>query len=240
MNQSAVNLLNNYLVHARLLPGILTASPVLIIGYFISQDPNLNSLVDYILSVNFLGYVSISFAFLYLHSQVSRVTSKYFENKYFRRAKGFPTTYLMAYQDGTLSSSYKDKYRAALQRCFNVSIPSVEDELQDPSEAKKLLDEATGLVVAMIGEKKLVKKHNIWYGFFRNLTGGAIFGSVFSLIGIAVGAFVLSQPLLWGTCGLLLLLYVILLVFHKPILVQNAEAYAQKLFSEFLLEVNRK
>lgn len=239
MKVNVVNRLNNYLVHARLLPGILTAFPVLIIGFFISQDAQIVSLLDYILSVNFLGYISISFAFLYLHAQVGRVISKVFENKYFRNAKGFPTTYLMTYRNGTLSSSYKDKYRAALQGRFDVSVPTVESESKDPSEARKLMNEATGLVIVMIGEKPLVKKHNIWYGFFRNLLGGAVLGSVYSLIGIGVGAFVLLQPLLWGACSLLLLLYVVLLLFNKPILVQNAEAFAQKLFSEFLFEVNK-
>jgi len=59
---------------------------------------------------------------------------------------------------------------------------------------KKRLNEATKQVILKVRDGHLVKKHNIWYGFFRNLVGGSIYSSFFCFL-TSLNAFKLSLSL---------------------------------------------
>ena len=75
----------------------------------------------------------------------------------------------MTYADSTFSDSYKDKYRELILDRFNFDLLNKEEEETNPIEAKKRLNEATELVKVEIQDGYLVLKHNIWFGFFRNI-----------------------------------------------------------------------
>ena len=110
-----------------------------------------------------------------------------------------------------------------------------EQEEADIIEARKRLDEATGLVRAEIKEGYLVLQHNIWFGFCRNFIGGTIVSMVLCIAGIVLGLFFVdNNKVLFLILGILFFLYLVVFLFRKPILVHNGEAYAKQLFSEFI------
>ena len=76
--------------------------------------------------------------------------------------------------------------------------------------------------------------HNILYGMWRNLIGGSVFSILLCLCNIAVGYFVFPSQELIVVSVILLVLYVALLVFNKPILVSSAEDYARQLVAEYM------
>lgn len=225
---------DTYSTYARIFPAILSSLPIFIIWYFFSKNNELNALFEYLLSVNFLKETTFSLIFLYLFSQVIRVSSKRFEESLFTNADGFPTTYLLTYENDTFSSSYKDKFRENIKRDFKLDLLNKDEELLDLKEANRRITESIALVRLKIGNGKLVLQHNIWYGFFRNLIGGSIYAILFSIIGCILSITIIPNIILLNCSLTLLLLYSIIIFFRKAILIQNAEAYAKQLISEYM------
>ena len=225
---------SEYTWKSRFFPCIISILPLLVLWAFLSENVKLRDLWAFLSSIKFYGGVTLSLVFLYSYAQIIRVTSKYFENKYFVKKLGFPTTYLMTYADRTFSENYKDKYRQLAKKHFDFDLLYKDEELRNPAEAQKRLNETTKQVILKIKDGQLVKKHNIWYGFVRNLIGGTIFSAMFCIINIIVGLTVHKSYLLVILSVILLVVYVAVFLFHKPILRQNAEAYANQLISEFI------
>ena len=146
--------LDAYVIFARYLPAILSALPIFVFWFYLSNNVQLEMLISFILSLKFLGGITISIALLYIYSLAIREVSKRFERRYFTGgdAKGFPTTYLMTYADKTFSDSYKNKYRQVVLKRFDFELLNKEGEKADPVEAKRRLNEAAGLVRQEIRE----------------------------------------------------------------------------------------
>jgi hypothetical protein len=225
---------DTYTLYARFFPGILAATPLFVLWFFLARETEWKDLLNFVLSLKFLGTVSISAAFLYFYSQFIRITSKHFERKYFTGSRGFPTTYFMLYADQTYSSDYKDKFRERVKKILKLDPLNVAEESAQPQEARNRLNEAFNHIRLKVGNGKLVLKHNIWYGFSRNLIGGAIYASIFCAANIGIGWAFFKSPPLVIVSAVLLAVYLCILIFHKPILFQNAEAYARQLISEFM------
>ena len=225
---------NTYTIYARFFPCIISAMTLFVLWFFLSANIQLRELGAYLLSLKFYGGITLSIVFLYFYAQVLRITSKIIEKKPFHDTAGLPTTYLMMYADDTFSKSYKDKYRQLVKKRFNIDLLNESEEAVDTAEARKRLNEATQLIRLKIKEGHLVSKQNIWYGFVRNLIGGTIYSTVFCIINIVVGSIWYKNPILVISSIILLVVYAIVLLFHKQILVQNAEAYANQLIAEFM------
>ena len=227
-------LFDEYTWKARFFPCIISAMPLFILWFFLSDNIQLKELGAYLLSLKFYGGVTLSVVFLYFYAQVLRITSKVIQSKYFHEKAGFPTIYLMTYSDKTFSKSYKDEYRSLVKKQFNIDLLDEIEEAADIMEARKRLNEATQLVKLKIKSGYLVLKQNIWYGFVRNLVGGAIYSMIFCIINIAIGFIKYNNPIFIVSSIVLLVIYAGVFLFRKQILVQNAEAYANQLIAEFM------
>lgn len=225
---------DSYSVYARVFPALVAALPLLILFYFCGDQPDLRALAQFLAKLRFYGAISLSLVFLYLLSQICRVTAKAIEARYFTRARGFPTTYLLMYADPAMSRHLKDLFRKRVKHVLGISLLDEEGERQDPGEARKRLNDTAKMVILKVGSGKLVQKHNVWYGFLRNTIGGSIYAVGFCLTNIVYGHYVSGQSLLVHLSIILLVMYAVLLVFNKVILVQNAEGYAKQLIAEFM------
>ena len=232
-------MLNPYTIFARYLPSLMSAIPLFVTWYYLSGNFELKGLASFILNIRLpeVGAVTCSLAMLHFYSLGIREISKFFERKYFtgKHAKGFPTTYLMTYSDSTLSDRYKDKYRELIFKRFGFELSFKDAEHKDSIEARKRLNEATRLVITEMENVHLVLLHNIWFGSLRNLIGGTIISMPLCIVGIAIGWFLLEKSIVMiFVLTTLFLFYVAVFLFRKPILTHNGEAYAQKLFAEFI------
>lgn len=239
MSELLKKVLNPYTIFARYLPALLSALPFFVIWYYLLDNFQLEGLASFILNIKLpeVGAITFSFAILHFYSLVIREISKYFQRQYFtgNRAKGFPTTYLMMYCDSTFSDSYKDKYRELILKRFNFELLNREAEKADIIEARKRINEATALINTEMENVYLVLKHNIWFGCLRNLIGGTIISMLLCIVGIILGGFFIENSnVMIFILALLFFLYLLLFLFRRPILVHNGEAYAQKLFAEFI------
>lgn len=189
---------NTYTINARILPAIISIIPFFVMWYYIRGYLVLKGLEDYLLNIRFYGEITLSIAAIYFCSLIIRQLSKYFERKYFLEANGFPTTYLMTYKDNTFSKEYKDKYRQKIKVLFDINLLNEEEEKVKYSEAKKLLNEATKQVILKIKDGYLVKQHNIWYGFYRNLIGGTLISMALCIANIFIGLFINKSLVIIG------------------------------------------
>jgi len=223
---------DEYTIFARFFPSIITILPLFILWYFLRQNIIFLNFGKYIMGLTFLGGITISIVFIYVYSQVIRLISKLFERKYFINRDGFPTTYLMLYSNKVYSDIYKDKYRHKVKKYFDFNLLDKNEEFSNIEESKKRLNEVTKQIILLIKDGQLVKLHNIWYGFFRNLIGGLPIAIFICVINIIIGVFINLDLIIFSS--ILLILYSIVIGFHKKILILNAEAYANQLISEFL------
>lgn len=225
---------DTYTTYARLFPALISSVPVFVIWYFIIREPDWKGLLEFVSSLKVLGGISLSLIFLYFYSLFIRITSKYFERRYFTCARGFPTTYFMLYEDKTYSSDYKDKFRERAKKALKLEPLDAAGEQLNPLEARSRISECFNHIRLKVGGGKLVLKHNIWYGFSRNLVGGAIYGSLFCSCNAFIGRFIFHSAPLVIVSLTLFVAYVSILLFRRAILFQNAEAYAKQLISEFM------
>ena len=229
---------DRYTLQARFFPTIISALPLVVLAFFLSQDAQLNQLGKFLISLKFYGGITLSVVAIYFYAQLIRFVSKLFEASYFIKASGFPTTYLMTYVDDTYSKSYKDKYRQLIRRDFDMQLLDETGEAKDTDEARKRLNEVTKHVILKLKGGHLIGKHNIWYGFVRNIIGGAVFSLAFCAVNIVSGAVILKNPHLVIVSAVLVIPYAFLLIFWKPLLRQNAEAYAKQLIAEYISSGN--
>lgn len=230
---------NTYIIFARFFPALFTALPFFVLWYFLSDNVQLEGLASFILSLKIIEIEGLTFSFvlLYIYSLIIREISKFFQRQYFtgNKANGFPTTYLMTFADNSFSDSYKEKYRKLISERFGFDLLNKEEEIADPSDAQKRLNEATGFVKLDVKNGYLVLKHNVWFGLFRNLIGGTLVAMPLCIIGVFVGWCVVEDnKVLILILGFLFFLNLIVFLFRKPILKYNGEAYAKQLFSEFM------
>ena len=225
---------DTYTIIARFFPGVISAIPLFVLWFFVSEIEDINGLVSYVCNVKFLGGLTVSIVLLYFFAQIIRVTSKFIEGVHFLNSKGLPTTYFMTYENDTFSVQYKDKYREQVHLRFGIKLLTAEEEHGQMEEARKRLDETTKQVILKVGDGRLVKKHNIWYGFFRNLLGGSTYAAIICLVNILIGHFLIENLVLMVSSTVLLSCYGAILVFYRQILNQNAEAYAKQLIAEFM------
>lgn len=225
---------DRYIIVAQFFPALITSLPLIILTFFLIEDPQTERLVDYVLNIKFVAEATITIAILFLFSQLIRITSKYFQNKYFIHSKGFPTTYLLTYADNTFSSSLKDSFRTKVEDKFSLKLLDASKEAANQDEANKLIDESIRQMIVTLSDNKLLQWHNVWYGFIRNIVGGVVFGLFFGILGIIFGILLLHEYLLVYVSLSLCVIYLVIFIFRKPLITQVAEDYAKKLIAEFM------
>ena len=225
---------STYELFARYLPAIVTSVPYLLLGFVLLHRNDTKDLMSFVISLKFFGYVSMSFIALYFYAQLIRSTAKSFEKLYFQEKRGFPTTYFMLYSDGECSEAYKDEFRKRVKRAFGFQLCTKEEERSNPIEAKRRLNDITKQLILSVGDGVLVAKHNQWYGFNRNLVGGALYGIIGAVTAFAFGRFVVGDTVLAYSAVPLFVMYGAILLCRRFLIVQHAEAYARQLHAEFM------
>ncbi len=134
---------NTYSMQARFFPAIISSIPLMTLFYFLIGDDEVKNLAEFLLSVEFLGKITLAVVLLYFYAHIGRCISKSYERKYFLDSDGFPTTYLMLYSNTLFSDEYKDKYRRLIMKDFNIALKTISEESKDKAEAVRLLNEAS-------------------------------------------------------------------------------------------------
>lgn len=224
-----MKIFDEYNLKARVFPVLIAAFPILL---FLQEQfmGEMNSLKE-LLKFEVVGETSFLLVLLWFISMLNREISKAMEKYYYGEPRVFPTTYLMLFSNNILSDEMKSIYREQVGHVFSRNAPSKEQELERPDETKKLLGEIAQLVLDSCRDDVLLFKHNIWYGFWRNLISAIIIVFPFILAIVVYGFYQREISLI--QIGFLIVISAII-IFHKRIWKVNAERFAKKLFSIFL------
>lgn len=221
-------LFDEYNIKARVLPSLLCTVPFLVLKHYL-LDPWMLGRTDLNWFTGYLGECVILLVLVYLLTHTNRVASKLlFENK-----KAFPTTMFLLPSSNELSDQYRHSIDDKVRRDFNLSLPNGTDEKNDLEGSKRVIVEIVQLIINKVRNGHLVFKHNVEYGFFRNLAGGSFVAFIISLITFAFGSYFDSLVLQKVTL-VTLVTYLALTVFAWLMLKHYSKEYARVLFREYL------
>lgn len=226
--------MNVYYFRARLLPTGLTCIPLFILIHSVILK-NYGSTLTPILSVlPLLSSMGISFAFVFILTQINRVFSKeIFQRFYFKDEIEMPTTNYLMWADSYYEASTKEKLRTKIQAIYDIVLNSPIDEASDDISSRKKIVIAVSQIRNSLRENTFIFRHNIEYGFFRNLLGGCVIAIVLSIFTVSYAYYHQDQTLL--KVGITLaIVYAIPIVFSKKILSVYGNNYAKILFEQFL------
>lgn len=227
--------LNRYIFFARFIPGLISMLPLTLLYFFFTKKYSNFELTEYLESATFLLGISATFVLTFFVSMIVREFGSTLERKYFKNRLGFPTNYLMLYQNDKLPNQSKDKYGDKIKNDFELRRLNEIEERNNIDEALKILSQASRLISTKYQQHEQVKDASIAYGFSRNVSGGLLLSIPSSIAGLITG--LLQQEhslLLWSAIAAII--FLVIFVFHKQWIIRNAEKYAEKLISVYLAE----
>lgn len=226
--------INSYYFKARLFPTVLTAIPAVILyNKFVSylyhdKLENIFSVLPTITDIIF------SSAIVFLLVQINRFLSKeIFQRLYFKDEINMPTTNLLLKSTNTLEISIKQKIEEKIKNKFGINLLSVTEESTDVIRARKLIVTAVSQIRNVLRDNSLLLQHNIEYGFFRNLIGGAFLSFVISVT-LLIYSYCYCDLTTRSLGWILSIAYFLPILFSKLIIERYGKYYAKILYEQFL------
>jgi hypothetical protein len=227
-------MLDPYFYIARLFPTVLISIPMLVLLWRINEIPMIHKIIIEVFKVKIVGDLTLTVVLWYALSLIVRYTARHIENEVFLGGKGFPSTYLMLYNDKTYSEQFKNKFRKRIKTKFKFNLSNKQNESKNFNEAKKRLDESMGFVRESTRGDKMLLNYNSWYGFYRNLSGGIFYSIIFCFLNFIVFGALLRLDLIYYSQVIILTGYTVFLFFCKKIIVMSGEDYAKQLHRIFM------
>lgn len=228
-----MKILSKYLFFARYIPGLISILPLTLLYFFLTKKYSSFELTEYLESTTFILGISAIFILTFFVSMIVREFGTSLEQKYFKNELGFPTNYLMLYQNDKLPQQTKSKYGSKIYFDFGLQRLTEDEESVNLKEALKVLSQASRQISTRYQQHEQVKDANIAYGFSRNVSGGLLLSIPTAIGGISAGYFLDEYSLLlWS--GIAAGIFIGMAIFHKRWILRNAEKYAEKLFAVYL------
>jgi hypothetical protein len=158
--------LDEYELKARIAPGLILALPILVDAFYAA--PLLSTLPI------FAASGICSFALIYGLGYLARTRGKAIEPELWKRWGGPPSTKFLRHRDLSFTADLKVSVRSALTQCFSLVLLTVEEEGREPGRADRAIFDAFRQVRQYLRRHDpggLWFKHDIEYGFSRNLLG---------------------------------------------------------------------
>lgn len=175
------NFTDPYERKARLTPGLLVVLPLLVplVCVYGQKHPFLTA----------VSALLFGCGAMYLLASVARGRGKKLEEKLIEKWGGMPTTIALRHREtSVIDSVSKQRYHAAITAKLGIAMPTAAEESSDPVRADETYLGATRQLRELTrGDKQLLLKENIAYGFHRNMLALKDVGVVCSLLGLLYG-----------------------------------------------------
>lgn len=167
MEKMLENLFDTYGRKARLYPAFLALAPLFAVATAYTNW--------FEFKLTHMVWTVVGAAALFLLADVTRQLGKAVEAKLVKNWKAFPSVTLLRHRDTTLDPYTTASYhRAAEKLLSSITMPSVQDEENDPDDADNRYRAVTNLILPRTRDLKrfnLLFKENVNYGFRRNMLG---------------------------------------------------------------------
>ena len=159
-------LLDQYSRIARLYPAVLATAPA--IWTTVALDTGGVESISH-----GAMFVVVAAGVLYLFTSIARSRGKHVEPKLLEKWGGWATTALLRHRNTLIDSLTKARYHEKLGTLCGLSLPSVQEEANEPRHADDIYRSATKKLIELRRgpEYSLVHSENASYGFRRNLFG---------------------------------------------------------------------
>ncbi len=219
---------------ARAFPAFLSSVPFFIFHYFFLR-PAIGEFWGQLLGLTIILDITFVSVLLFLLMQVTRIISKeVFEKTLYKDGLYFPTTNFLLHANSYFSAEYTNKIHQKVKSNFDISIPTYKEELVNEDLSRRHVNEAMTHIRAVVGKGRLVRNHNIEYGFIRNLSGGCLIAVVMSFINIIVFGFLYQNPAACNISIATFLIYLTLALFSKIMINSVGKSYAKVLIQEYM------
>jgi hypothetical protein len=226
-----LSLNDRYERKARLLPGLIAASPVALTAAAVSAI-----LAPWYVAVGTTAGIEILLAFLLGH--LARARGKAIEEAMWLEWGGPPTTRWLRPADETCSEQQKSRWRGALKRITNLAIPASVTADRTEADVDRVINDATRQARYCLRDRPeaaMVRIHNEDYGFVRNLLGLRwhwLGLAVMSLIGCGVMLMLGEKPWLGFIAAAGSLLVAALVGWELPTYMRRcADRYVESFFA---------
>ncbi len=172
-----------------------------------------------------------------------RTSGRKKQEKLLRQWDGFPSTRFLRHSDKRFSEEMKANLRDVVKQVLNINLLRLEEERKQPQEADRRISDAFALVKDWLrknDKEAFWQKHNIDYGFYRNLWGSSWLWISFNALFVTASV-VLYR--VYGSIPFLCLLFLniaitaitlALVVLYLPKSIKfSAEQYAESAWSAF-------
>lgn len=226
--------INNYYLKARLFPTVLTAIPALILYNKFVASIYSNQLENIYSALPTITNAILSSAIVFLLVQINRFLSKeIFQRIYFKDEIKMPTTDMLLKSNSKIDSSIKQNIETKISDKFNISLLNSAEEFGDELRARKLIVTAVSQIRNVLRDNEMLLQHNIEYGFFRNLIGGAFLSLLMSITIVYLSYSANDLPI--ANLGwILVLIYSLPILLSKVIINRYGNYYAKILYEQFL------
>jgi len=172
-----------YELRARLVPAVIVLLPALIILAAVAGTDFLSTV-----SAVFSGVLAL--AVLYVLGQIVGVLGQRVQNTLFAKWDGAPAVRFMRWRDGRFSKEQKEAASQAVRQALSQTLPTPEEEAEDPGKADTRID------AAFTGVRSYLHANNVpglWhvqvaeYDMARNLYGSVWMACVIGLVAAGVG-----------------------------------------------------
>lgn len=175
---------DEYELKARAAPGLIVALPVL---------ADILLVVPVVANWQMFTTTSVvGLALIYALGRIAQARGEAIEKKLWASWDGAPSTRFLRHRDSTFGKELKDSIRQAVERQLTAKLPSIEEETDNPQRADQTSFDVFRRVRQFLRQRDpqgLWHRHNIEYGFFRNLLGCRLVWLVISILTTAIALF---------------------------------------------------
>ena len=240
MRNWAIGFWPNYDVRARAVPTCIASVLPILLGGLACYGTDTLEVPSGLLAVLALA----TFVLAALTAQLGRDRGKKKEPDLFDDWGGKPTTAMLRHRDSRITDITKNRIHHKLDKLVgNVSLPSPDEESQNPRGADKAYDSCVAFLREATRDKEqyeLVFSENVNYGFRRNLWAMKPMGVTLTVFALGGGLWcasrdldtALAQPFTAGSLLLLAFLFSVWSTVISPLWVKvAADAYAERLLA---------
>lgn len=226
--------MNKYYITARLIPAILTSIPACT-GYYYFLAPLVSSTTSHLYWLHPVENIGLMTGIVFLVMQINRYFSKeLFENKYFKDELEMPTTNYLMESNTYYTPEIKRAIRNKIKKDFDIDLLNQPENNPDELSMRKNIKMAVSQIRSFLKGNSMIYRHNMEYGFFRNLIGGCIPALTISLIMVFLFKTAqLNTTMLWISLGLSVI-YIFPIILSRTILNKFGSYYAKILFEQYL------
>lgn len=227
--------MNKYYLTARLMPAILTSIPICT-AYYYFISPLIFSESSQVYWLLPIGNISLMTGIVFLVVQTNRFLAKeIFQRIYFKDEMEMPSTNYLMHSNTFYNTETKRAIKDKIKSDFGIEIFDLHRENIDETGARKQIIIAVSQIRTILKGNSMLYRHNIEYGFVRNLLGGTLLASFVSIIMSLLFKFVSPSETMMMTSICFGIFYLIPIAFSKTIINRFGSYYAKILFEQYLI-----